>query len=352
MKNYYDILEINTDASSIEIKSAYRRLSKKYHPDLNPGNSLFEEYFKDIQEAYFVLKDELKRDEFDHQLRMFEMQGSRAVTFRDFLRYTFDFRKDKEKFHWHANPFVNYYKGIAVGGVLIVGITAVFLMENNFDNPAYQTDPIVFDSKSDMPDPVSLAKKLPQNDYIKKIPQSSFSITSPKEEKKSENKKDDKKENASRTEKIASDTKSEERKVPRNIFIANEVPHKDLKPAFISPAKTEEVEKAAEESRIFTSVEKKPRYGGGSAAFVQYLNTNLNYPAAAREEGISGRVLVTFVVEKDGKITNVSVVKGIGAGCDEEALRVMQNAPSWVPGENGGEKVRVLCTIPITFKLQ
>src|SRR5690606_4912907 len=114
----------------------------------------------------------------------------------------------------------------------------------------------------------------------------------------------------------------------------------------------QEVIKKAEADKIYTEADKLPQFGGGSPAFVQYLKKNLQYPADAREKGITGRVLVTFVVERNGKISNVSVVRGIGNGCDEEAVRVMQNAPSWIEDEENVAKLRLQCTIPVTFVLQ
>src|SRR5699024_8594215 len=79
-----------------------------------------------------------------------------------------------------------------------------------------------------------------------------------------------------------------------------------------------------EANRVYTKVDRKPTFSGGASAFVPYLNSNIQYPPSARASGINGRVLVTFVVEKTGKISNISVIQGIGGGCDEEAIRVMK----------------------------
>jgi periplasmic protein TonB len=108
-------------------------------------------------------------------------------------------------------------------------------------------------------------------------------------------------------------------------------------------------EEVAEE--IFTIVEDQPQPKGGMAAFYEYVGKNLKYPAQARRMGIEGKVFVEFVVDKDGTITDVKAIKGIGAGCDEEAIRVIQLAPKWSPGKQRGRPVKVRMILPITFKL-
>ena len=107
----------------------------------------------------------------------------------------------------------------------------------------------------------------------------------------------------------------------------------------------------AEEVQIFTVVESMPGFPGGEAARIQYLNENIKYPQMARESGIQGRVFVTFVVERNGSVTDVKVLRGIGGGCDEEAIRVIQNMPKWEPGKQRGKPVRVQFNMPILFKL-
>lgn len=111
----------------------------------------------------------------------------------------------------------------------------------------------------------------------------------------------------------------------------------------------EEVEEEVEE--IFTIVEDQPVYPGGIGAFYKYVATNLRYPAQARRMGIAGKVFVQFVVEKDGRLTDVQILKGIGAGCDEEALRVIKKSKAWKPGRQRGRPVKVRMIIPINFRL-
>lgn len=113
-------------------------------------------------------------------------------------------------------------------------------------------------------------------------------------------------------------------------------------------------EEAPEEEavdEVFTIVEDQPEFPGGMAAFYKYVGDNMDYPSQARRMGIEGRVYVQFVVDKDGTVTEVKAVKGIGAGCDEEAERVLREAPKFKPGKQRGRPVKVRMVLPIIFKL-
>jgi len=116
-------------------------------------------------------------------------------------------------------------------------------------------------------------------------------------------------------------------------------------PVETAPAVEEEVDE------IFQVVENQPEPVGGMAAFYKHVQKNLKYPEQARRMGVEGRVFVQFVVDKDGNLTDVQILKGIGSGCDEEALRVVKSAPKWNPGKQRGRPVRVRMSIPIVFKL-
>ena len=105
------------------------------------------------------------------------------------------------------------------------------------------------------------------------------------------------------------------------------------------------------EDEVLKVVEEMPEFPGGSAQMMRYIQNNIRYPMTARESDIQGRVFVSFVVEPDGSITNVEVTRGIGGGCDEEALRLVQSMPNWKPGKVRGSAVRVSYTLPIVFKL-
>jgi periplasmic protein TonB len=101
---------------------------------------------------------------------------------------------------------------------------------------------------------------------------------------------------------------------------------------------------------IFTIVENQPEPNGGYSAFYDFISNNLKYPQRAIISGIEGKVFVQFVVEKDGSLTDIQVIRGIGFGCDEEAVRVLSNAPKWIPGKQRGRPVRVKMILPIHFK--
>ena len=100
------------------------------------------------------------------------------------------------------------------------------------------------------------------------------------------------------------------------------------------------------------SISTLPTYMGGEEAMYKYISENLHYPEQAKADGIAGRVHVSFVIEKDGSVTDVEVKRGIGHGCDEEAVRVVKSMPRWTPGTLFGKPVRVQYTIPFVFKLQ
>ncbi|MDI1322556.1 MAG: energy transducer TonB [Algoriphagus sp.] len=103
---------------------------------------------------------------------------------------------------------------------------------------------------------------------------------------------------------------------------------------------------------VYDIVENPPLPVGGVEGRNQYLASNIKYPASAREKGIEGMVVVAFVVDREGKITNAEILKGIGGGCDEEALRVINAAPNWEPGQQRGKDVKVRMRLPIHFKLE
>lgn len=103
---------------------------------------------------------------------------------------------------------------------------------------------------------------------------------------------------------------------------------------------------------VLTIVELMPGYDGGEEAMYYWLSNNIKYPQEAKETGVQGTVVVTFVVEKDGSHTGVQILKGIGGGCDEEAVRVINAMPKWKPGKQNGELVRVQFNIPIRFTLE
>jgi protein TonB len=101
-----------------------------------------------------------------------------------------------------------------------------------------------------------------------------------------------------------------------------------------------------------TFVEEMPSFPGGPEAMFKYIGKELKYPEEAVEQGIEGAVYIAFVVERDGSVSDVKVLRGIGGGCSEEAVRVVQRMPKWTPGKQNGKLVRVRYTLPIRYKLQ
>lgn len=103
---------------------------------------------------------------------------------------------------------------------------------------------------------------------------------------------------------------------------------------------------------VFAVVEEMPVFPGGTEALMKYMAENIRYPEQARKDSIQGRVFVNFIIQADGKVTNAQILRGIGGGCDEEAIRVVERMPDWTPGYQRGQAVRVSFNMPIRFTLQ
>lgn len=106
------------------------------------------------------------------------------------------------------------------------------------------------------------------------------------------------------------------------------------------------------ENKVFDVVEQMPSFPGGPSALMKYLSENIKYPVVAQENGVQGRVVVSFVVERDGSITDVKVVRSVDPSLDREATRVVKSMPKWIPGKQNGSAVRVKYNVPVSFKLQ
>ncbi len=105
-------------------------------------------------------------------------------------------------------------------------------------------------------------------------------------------------------------------------------------------------------NKVYTVVEKQPEYPGGADAMFSYLGKTIKYPQAAKEAGVKGKVYVSFVIERNGSISNIKVLRGIGSGCDEEGIKAVKNMPNWTPGEIRNQTVRVQYVLPINFSLR
>ena len=134
-----------------------------------------------------------------------------------------------------------------------------------------------------------------------------------------------------------------------DIDINAEVDQTEVIEEYVAPEIEEE---EVVEQEIFQIVEEMPSFPGGDVKLMEYIAKNIKYPQIARESGIQGRVFIGFVVEPDGSISNVKLLRGIGGGCDEEAMRVIKSLPKWKPGKQRGKAVRVSYQIPVNFKLQ
>lgn len=143
---------------------------------------------------------------------------------------------------------------------------------------------------------------------------------------------------------VVEDTKVIEQEVKIEEF-------EEVKNTEITPVNIEE-EKEEEEQPIFTVVEKDPEFPGGTEALYKYLAENIKYPQLARDNGITGKVYITFVVERDGSIANPKILRDIGGGCGAEAIRVVKAMPKWTPGKQRGKAVRVQFNLPVNFNLK
>ncbi len=121
-------------------------------------------------------------------------------------------------------------------------------------------------------------------------------------------------------------------------------------PTEAPPAVTSVLE-IKEDNTPFTTVEVQPSFMGGNSEMYKFLGKNLKYPTAAQRANIQGKVFLSFIVEKDGSITDIETMRGIGFGCDEEAMRVVKLMPKWIAGKQNGRNVRVKFTIPVFFRL-
>jgi TonB family protein len=103
--------------------------------------------------------------------------------------------------------------------------------------------------------------------------------------------------------------------------------------------------------KVYSYLEKAPAFPGGQEGFGKFIGSNIKYPAEAKKKAVQGKVTVSFIVERDGSLSEIKVVKGIGSGCDEEAVNVMKLSPKWEQGIHNGKAVRVLLSVPINFAL-
>ncbi|MCF8297797.1 MAG: energy transducer TonB [Saprospiraceae bacterium] len=135
----------------------------------------------------------------------------------------------------------------------------------------------------------------------------------------------------------------------KNLFNPEITPNTPVLPYVPPPPPPEPPSK---EPDFFTVVEEKPSFPGGDNEMLKFLSNNINYPEMARELGISGKVYIEFIVEKDGSISNINLLRPIGGGCEEEAMRVVNLMPKWNPGKQRNKAVRVKLSLPVNFVLK
>lgn len=110
-------------------------------------------------------------------------------------------------------------------------------------------------------------------------------------------------------------------------------------------------ERNASDEKIFDVVEQPPSFPGGQAALMSYLSKSVKYPQEAMEDNVQGRVIVGFIVEKDGSVSNAKIIRGVDSALDKEAIRIVMSMPKWTPGRQNGRNVRTKYNVPVNFKL-
>jgi len=152
---------------------------------------------------------------------------------------------------------------------------------------------------------------------------------------------------------IVDSSKIVEEEKPEEKRLVDEDADKNLKKDSLSNGKgqTGEGQGSGDPNGIYTVIDVYPRFPGGDEARLYFLRNNIRYPESALKSGIQGVVLLVFIIEQDGFISHLEVKKGIGGGCDQEALRVAKSMPRWDPGKRSGKPVRVMVQMPIVFKM-
>jgi len=141
--------------------------------------------------------------------------------------------------------------------------------------------------------------------------------------------------------------------ITEDLTINNEISPEDIQPEYVTTFQVQlEDEKPVEEETPFIIVEHMPEFPGGISAMHEFLAKNIEFPKAAAETGIQGTVYLYFIVEKDGSISSIKTLRGIGGGCNQEAERVISKMPKWTPGSQRGKPVRVSFNIPVVFDLK
>lgn len=270
-----------------------------------------------------TIQEEEEGTNYDEQTEYVEDNGSSNNEKEDREEIEYDFEDDEQSF------FEKYWKYGIVGIIIIFGIYYCSNWNSSSSTPQYdeEFDTLAVDS---------MAADTIIDETIKPITESA-----------KKNVKDEKK----LKEGVQSKQKETNQPVTRNSVQSQNISSSQSQSnvsSFNAGAKPEPVKTDA----VFDVVEEMPSFPGGASGLMAYLGQNIKYPVVAEENGIQGRVIVTFVVERDGSITDVKVVKSVDPSLDKEAVRVIKIMPRWKPGKQNGAAVRVKYTTPVTFRLQ
>jgi len=274
MKDYFQILGLSPQSSEQEVKTAYRKLSKKFHPDLNNQDIYFEKLFKEINEAYEVLSDPYKKQEY--LLLNQNSYSQNNVSLEQNYQNALNDIEEKEKFIRKQNIYIDSIEE-------------------------------------------SLKKQKAITHLAWFIPLFFFIV------------------------------------ILTSLVLIYQIGGEDI---FGNDLTTEEIrakfkEQASSEQdfNYYQNRDTSPIPAGGIEGFYAYLQREMIYPPQAIENNIEGDVILQLTVDKSGLFKNIVVVKSLGYGCDEEALRLIREAPTWQPAYQSGEKVAMEILFPIPFKL-
>jgi TonB family protein len=156
----------------------------------------------------------------------------------------------------------------------------------------------------------------------------------------------------SRDEKKMTEPKTESAFEPEHKKNFEPIPKKDFEPTLKKNTESEPKKIVVSNEKIYKHTDIRPEFSGSSQKLYEFIRQNLKYPSAAQRANVAGKVFIKFIVEKDGSISEVEVQKGLGFGCDEEAIRLIKSMPKWKPGIQNGEPVRAMFSIPLSFVLE
>lgn len=394
MKNYYEILGLNLDASESEIQKAYRKLSMKFHPDKNDGDKYFEEWTKKINEAYEILNNPTKKKEYDNILKRYLEEEKHNSSFnqntsdnssnsiyneeitlskiRMLLPAYFDALKEYEDNQYlyqrvlaRTAPNLFTLPKIAICFLLLLVSFLGLFKKSILNVPKIKQDNKIEQKVNVEPSNRNILNE--QEDVI--VPEDSryinksftvninklyfyYSPTSEKRKRaylvKGESFKAIREYNGY-VYTIFRNAKGVETIGWLNLnglILTEELSNNNVE-EYIVPVESH-TNKNSEPEYIVVS----PEFPGGMAEMYKFLGKNLVYPLEAQKMNITGKVFANFIVEIDGSIKDITILKGLGMGCDEESIRLIKSMPKWNPGKTNGIPTLMKYTLPINFQLE